>query len=161
MACEKFSFERQYRENFLDVFLYRLYAPFLPCPYFRRDVIVGRDSDIERVFSYFQIERRVVDENKCVGAEFGNRLLCPFHVAEDCWQMAQHLGERHKSHLLVVCYGTASRGMLHTVASEECKRGVVVVFANSFDQASGMQVARCFASDKEVFHKRKDSEKFL
>ena len=42
--------------------------------------------------------------------------------------------------------------MLYTVASEECKRGVVVVFANSFDQASGMQVARCFASDKKVFH---------
>ena len=150
--------ERQYGEEFVDITLDGVYAPFLPSPYLRRDVIEDFGRRLQGgcqllldVLGNLEIEARIVDEDDGVGSPAGNVLLTHLHIAEDGGQMEQYGYEAHVCQLVVVAYACATYSR-HVVTSEEPELGIVIVALDVLHQSGCMEVATRLAYYQIILH---------
>ena len=78
-----------------------MYPSALPCPYFRRDIIVdlgvGQMTFAER--SYMQVERGVIDEDEGIGALVQQSLTRDTEVISYVSPMAYDGYKTHEGHM--------------------------------------------------------------
>ena len=101
--------ERQYGEHLVNVALDVLYAPLLPGPYLRRDIVVDGNVGLGmHVFGNVEVEARIVDEYNHIWLPLHNVALAHGHIAEYSAQVHQYRYESHVGKFAVVFYTLAA-----------------------------------------------------
>ena len=120
--------KRQYRKHFFNVSPNSFDAPFFPCPYLRRDIIIDGDIGVSlQKLGNIEIETGVIDKYHHIGLPSHNILLAERHIAEYRAKMQQNGYKTHVGKLPIVLYAGASNSR-HQVATKETKRCLAVIF---------------------------------
>ena len=88
LLFEERHLEWQDREEFSDITLNAADPPLLPCPYLRRNVIIGRDIGVLfQELSYLEIKSRIIYQYHYIRLPFHNIFLASLQVRKDGTQM--------------------------------------------------------------------------
>ena len=85
---EERHLERQDRKEFGDITFDAADPPLLPCPYLRRNIIIGRNIGVLfQELSYLEIKSRIIYQDHYIRLPFHNIFLASLHVRKDGTQM--------------------------------------------------------------------------
>ena len=153
-ALIEIGLEGQYAEHLRHIALYVLDAILLPSPYFRRNIIINRQSQLcPHILGNAEVEARIVDKNHRVGAPPGYVTLARAHVGKYGRQVQQHRNKPHVSQFAVVAHPGAAYSR-HQVAAEKPETGLGILAPQRLHQLGSMQVATCLACYDIVFHSK-------
>ena len=115
---EEGHLERQDREEFIHITTDLFDAVLLPCPYFRRDIVINRTKSLRfHIFGDAEVEARVIHKDYNIRAPSGDVFLTLAHISQNGAQMEQHGDEAHIGQFAVVLYQGGTLGC-HQVASK-------------------------------------------
>ena len=111
------NFKRQDREHLINIPPDALDAPFLPCPYLRRDIVIDRDARLlSQKLGYAKIESGIIYEYYHIGIPVHYILLAHRHIAEDGAKVKKHGNKAHVCQLLIMPHAGTADGT-HKVSS--------------------------------------------
>ena len=152
-ATEILDLERKDDEQPVDPTPDFFHARLLPCPDFRRDVVIGRYAALAAETGQTKVETGIVDQHEHVGSVGRHVALALLDLAEDRPQILQHFGKSHERRFLVVhrqILRSAYGG--HLVAAPEAEAGSGIGLQYALHQVRPVQVARSLAGYQIVFH---------
>ena len=117
----------------VDILLDALHAILLPRPHLGRDEVEHRYAALVGILCHLEVKRRVVDQDKRVGAVGGHALLGCLHEAQDAAQVLNHLDETHECHVAVVNQRLTSGSVGHQVAAQKGELRLTVVLLERLD----------------------------
>ena len=101
--------ERKDGKHLVNISLNPFDAPFFPCPYLRRDVIINGNVRVGmNILGNIEIESRIIYQNNDIRLPCNNIFFARRHVAQNDRQMEQYRDKAHISEFTI---------MLHTCAS--------------------------------------------
>ena len=146
------DFERKDGEHLIDIPFDSPYAPLLPCPYLRRDIVIDPDISLGvEELRYVEVESGIVDKYHDIWFPRYNVVLAEFHIPENLMQVQQY---RHKAH---VCQVTdvpdaCSPDGTHPVAAEISELCYRVDRLQRLHQPRRMEVATRLTGYQVVSH---------